>query len=328
MNFLTNIFWNGDQNRLRTGYRIISLLVIYIVIGKGLQFLIGSFAPEVKFSSTAPLWFFMLFAGIKFSSGTLSVWLAGHFWDRRFFKEFGFYLNKRWWIDFCFGLGLGVLLMLIIFIVQYYMGWIEITDVFFILNPQDLFILPILVFFFVFIWVAISEEIVTRGYLLINLAEGLNFKAIGPKGAIIIGWILSSAIFGFAHMDHPNATWISTINIITGGMFLGIGYVMTGQLAIPIGVHLTWNFFQSNIFGFPVSGFTIPSDVVAIIKVDQVGPELWTGGAFGPEAGLLGLGAIILGSVLIFGWLRFRYGMIRFHLPIANFLNKKIIYKQ
>lgn len=318
MYLLKNIFWNIEQARLRSGYRIILQLSLFILIGKGLQILIGSFFPEIEFSSGAPLWFFMAFAGVKLSSGVISVWLAGRYFDRRTFTDFGFHFSKQWWIDFGFGIALGILLMAFVFFIEYVLGWVKINDVLFILDSENLFILPISVCFIVFISVGISEEIVTRGYLLTNLAEGFNFGFISPKGAIIIGWVFSSAVFGFAHMDNPNATFLSTLNIVIGGLFLGIGYVITGRLAIPIGIHITWNFFQANVFGFPVSGITIPSEVVTFIKVDQLGPDLWTGGAFGPEAGLLGLFTILLGIILTFEWIRYRNSSSKFHLSLAS----------
>ena len=46
--------------------------------------------------------------------------------------------------------------------------------------------------------------------------------------------------------------------------------------------------------------------------------ELWTGGAFGPEGGLLSLLAIIAGIFLTIGWIRFRYGSIKMHLHLAQ----------
>jgi hypothetical protein len=34
---------------------------------------------------------------------------------------------------------------------------------------------------------------------------------------------------------------------------LGVSY---GELAVPIGIHLAWNFFQGPVYGFAVSGTT------------------------------------------------------------------------
>ncbi len=329
MNLIKTVFWNREQARLRTGYRIVLQITLFIFIGQGLQALFGYMAPNVEFSSDAPLWFFLAFASVKLLSGVYSVWLTGRFFDRRWFSDFGFKLDKQWWIDFIFGMVLGIFLMCFIFSAELTLGWVKVIDFFTMNNPENLFIIPISICIFVFICVSISEEIVTRGYLLTNLAEGFNYKFINPKSAIILAWIISSTVFGIGHMNNPNATIISTFNIIFAGLFLGIGYILTGRLAIPIGIHFTWNFFQANVFGFPVSGITVPSEVVTFIKIEQLGPDIWTGGAFGPEAGLLGLFAILLGLVLTIGWIRYRQGKIVFFTslaiyPIKHTANEKL----
>jgi membrane protease YdiL (CAAX protease family) len=118
---------------------------------------------------------------------------------------------------------------------------------------------------------------------------------------LILGYLFSSFIFGILHGANPNATVFSTLLLMAAGLFLGLGYLLTGELAIPIGVHIAWNFCEGNIFGFPVSGANAGP---AVLAIQQNGPNLFTGGAFGPEAGLVGLAAILLGGWLTVWWVR------------------------
>lgn len=95
------------------------------------------------------------------------------------------------------------------------------------------------------------------------------------------------------------------MNLVLAGIFLGLGYVLTGELAISIGLHITWNFFQGPVFGFPVSG---GASAASFIGIQQLGPDWVTGGAFGPEAGAIGLAAMLLGSLLIVLWVKRIHG--------------------
>jgi membrane protease YdiL (CAAX protease family) len=167
-----------------------------------------------------------------------------------------------------------------------------------------------------FLCVGVSEETVFRGYQLKNAAEGLNHPALGPRWAILLAWVLSSVFFAVLHADNPNATPISTLNIVLAGLMLGFGYVLSGELAIPIGLHITWNLFQGAVYGFPVSGFG--SFGATFLATDQDGPELWTGGSFGPEGGLLGLAVMLLGMFLIALWTRLRTGKVSLHTSLAE----------
>jgi membrane protease YdiL (CAAX protease family) len=334
MQSIKTLFWNGDQRRLRTLWRLICqliiLVILLIVVEGAVGFLVvGLFLAREGVSSGQladpqalqqfiienPLAMMLSNIGLVLSL-TISIWLGARFLDRRPFADLGLHIDRDWWIDFGFGLALGAGLMLIIFLVEIAAGWVTVTGTFVTKNPDANFLTAILVPVVAFVAVGFYEELFSRGYQLQNLAEGLNWGAIGPRGAILIATLLSSMVFGSLHIANPNASIVSTLFLIVAGFLLAAGILLTGELAIPIGLHIAWNFFQGNVFGFPVSGTDVRS--ATFISVEQGGPGLWTGGAFGPEAGLLGLGAIIVGILLTALWVHIRYGQLGLDLSLAQ----------
>ena len=302
-------------------YRVVALLLVNLLALAWLLTRPGremGASGELDASSLSGSPALPLIGGIAALMGVLlSVWLAGRFLDRRSFRDFGFHLGGGWWLDFCFGMALGALLMSAIFLVELGFGWITITGAFRTLLPGTPFALAILLPATLFFCVGVYEELLFRGYQIRNAAEGLNLPVVGPRNAVILAWILSSAFFGYLHADNPNATLLSTVNIALAGLMLGLGYVLTGELAIPIGLHLSWNFFQGNVFGFAAVSGLEPVGAT-FLSTEGGGPGLWTGGPFGPEAGLLGPAAMILGSLLIACWVRLRNGKLAIHTPIAG----------
>ncbi|HJW43891.1 MAG TPA: CPBP family intramembrane glutamic endopeptidase, partial [Geothrix sp.] len=130
-----------------------------------------------------------------------------------------------------------------------------------------------------------------RGYPFQRLVQGA-----GPW----VGQLVFAALFALAHWSNPGMAgatkaW-ATLNIGLAAILLGFCYLRTGSLALPIGVHLGWNWAQGSLLGFGVSGTT---DIKGLwTPVFHGRPEWLTGGAFGLEASLpctLICGVAILG---------------------------------
>jgi hypothetical protein len=173
------------------------------------------------------------------------------------------------------------------------------------------FVLTVLMF----VAVGVGEEVFVRGYLLTNIAEGLNgLGPVGPRTAIGTAAALTSALFGVLHLANPNATFISAFNISVVGLFLAWTYIVTADLGIAIGVHITWNLSLSSVYGFPVSGLTTPA---TILDVSQTGDPLVTGGAFGPEAGLVVYLALAVAIGLTWWWVRREGALSWFPIGVA-----------
>lgn len=331
MQFIKRIFWNSDQRRLRALWRLVLQPIILFPVLIILETVVGVFAagqlmeqadigPDqltgaqaTAFIQENPIILMTAYLALL-PAMTFSIWLAGRILDRRSFADFGFHIDRDWWIDLGFGLGLGAVLMLVVFLIEWAAGWVSVTGTFVTRTPETSFLPGVLVPLLTFLAVGFYEELFSRGYQLTNLAEGL--RGLGPRAAILIATLLSSAVFGLLHLINPNAGVFSTVNIVVAGFMLAMGYILTGELAIPIGLHITWNFFQGIVFGFPVSGTTFGS--ATFIAIEQGGPDFWTGGAFGPEGGVVGLGAIILGIGLTVLWVRRRYGQAGWHTPLAD----------
>lgn len=331
-----NPFWNREERRLRALWRFVlylPLVGLALFAGAGLSLGVGmiillfqpggipplndpaEFGSQVVASLSRIPFLGVLDALLGVLTLLGALWLAGRLLDRRRFADFGFHLNRAWWVDFAFGLGLGGVLMALVFLVELAAGWVQVDG--FLKYGGDNFWWYLFSGFAFFIAVGVREEIIFRCYPLRVIAEGLNLRSIGPRNSLLIGYLVTSFFFGLAHLANPNATWISTVNIMLAGILLGVGLVMRGEMAIPIGLHISWNFFQGNVFGFPVSGTNAGATLIAI---RQGGPELITGGEFGPEAGLVGLAAMVVGIAFSVLWIRHRTGQARLNLELSEYL--------
>lgn len=307
---LRRFVWNAEERRPRAPIRLLLGLVVLVVVGVAAFLAVGLlvglsrsvFGTTVGNELTDSIGATLVTTAVP----VVGLYLAARLVDRRWFGDFGLHLDRGWWLDCAFGAALGAGLMAAIFGLELAVGWLTVTGLF--VAASGSFASGLLLVVVLFVGVSIREELLLRGWFLTNLAEGTaGFRGISPRSAVVFATLLSSVVFGILHAANPNATAISTASISLAGVFLALGYLLTGELAIPIGLHFTWNLFQGSVFGFPVSGLGLG---VSVIAVEQGGPELVTGGQFGPEAGLVGIAAMVVGSLLTVWWVRWRTGSV------------------
>lgn len=318
-----DLLWNPESRRPRLPVRLVAALIVLALLGvlvsivapslrDGAQVAFALVAPGAQAAAAARNFVFVAAQTIVYVGG---VYVVGRFVDRRRFRDFGLRIDRGWWADLGFGLALGAGLMTGIFLVELAAGWVVVTDTFRILQSS----FPFWPWFAwnvgVFVVIGVTEELLTRGFLLTNLAEGLTwFDRVDTTVAVGLAVLGSSLVFTLGHLTNPSASPASTAGILVASVMLAAGYVLTGELAIPIGVHVSWNAVQGAVYGFPVSGVDFG---LSLLAIRQRGPDVLTGGAFGPEAGVLGVVASLVGTGLIAAWVWHRAGRLVVHPSIT-----------
>lgn len=287
---MKNVFINPDTGLLRAGFRLIVFAVVFALIttiGMVTVRTINGGLPKLSLLQFATL-------GV---TATLAVFVARRFLDKKSFVSLGLKLDGTAAADTLIGIVISALVMAGMFSLLLSLGLIEFHGLSWWGDDtggqfQATAVLAIGAVVAKLTIVAWWEELVMRGYVFRNLIAG-----VGLAWAIA----LSSLLFGFTHGLNPNATLLTSVLIAVITPQLIYAYLKTGQLWLPIGLHLGWNFFQASVFGFAASGQDSPS----LIRQSPVGPEWLSGGAFGAEGSILIVPATALSCLIIHYWVRF-----------------------
>ncbi len=205
-----------------------------------------------------------------------SIAIAARWLDKRPLRDFALVVDRAWWRSLALGFATGALVMTLVFAVEYAAGWVEIRG-------TNLAPLALAYSVVKALCVGTYEELVSRGYQLRNLIDASNVPA-----AVAI----TSAVFALLHAFTDHASVMSTTGLFVNGVLFAVAVLATGRLSAAIGLHIAWNLFEGTVFGFAVSG---DSEAASLIAIRQLGPDVVTGGAYGPEAGLIGIATSLLG---------------------------------
>jgi membrane protease YdiL (CAAX protease family) len=122
------------------------------------------------------------------------------------------------------------------------------------------------------------EELMFRGYAMQRAMRGIGV----PAGLAVFG-----VLFCVAHpLDGSMSAGMMVLAMANTFLFavsMGVVWMRTGSLAVPIGWHMGWNWAQQ-VLGFGVSGIATHG---LWTPVFTGAPDWLTGGAYGLEASLV-----------------------------------------
>jgi uncharacterized protein len=133
---------------------------------------------------------------------------------------------------------------------------------------------------------ALGEELIFRGY---------PFQLLAGRYGIYQILLPSAVLFAAAHSGNLDSSSVSLFNTFLWGVILGYALLRSGDLWLPTGIHFGWN-FTLPLFGVNLSGFRMG---LTGYKLEWRLSDLWSGGNYGPEAGLLTLIAAVLVFVAV-----------------------------
>jgi len=275
---LKSLFFNADR-RLRNGWWILAFLgfialtrLAYKPLTQGLRGLgLGELGLEP----------------VPFVLTLLATWACTRL-RREPLSSVGFRMDRRWFREIAWGLLLGTGTAVAVVGAIWGIGGVR-----FELDPARS-AGTLLAGFYAFLFVALLEENLFRGFLFQRLVDG-----VGARGA----QIALASLFALGHWGSPGMVGstrvVAALDLFLGALLLGLAYLRTRSLALPVGLHLGWNWTQGHVLGFGVSGYEQAGWWRPIF---QGRAEWLTGGAFGPEASILSPLVSLFLIVLLWRW--------------------------
>ncbi|MBS1947124.1 MAG: CPBP family intramembrane metalloprotease [Bacteroidetes bacterium] len=172
-------------------------------------------------------------------------------------------------------------------LILYFTGHLEWDDFSFNLN-QIIIQIGILSF------IAISEELVFRGYILNSLMQSFNKW---------VALFISALLFTAFHISNPGISAISLSTLFLGGVLLGLNYVYTKNLWFSVMLHFGWNFFQGPVFGYKISGV----DFSPLLLIQLKGDASITGGSFGFEGSFVATALLFITIAALYLYFEKKY---------------------
>jgi hypothetical protein len=298
---LGRVLRGEEDPRLRATFRALVAVPVVTVL---LTPLSGQFAGVVVPPGT-PKVGAMAVVGVfqaALVAGLLVVW--ARYVDRRPVGEYGLSATPEWALDLAVGFGAVLVGHAVWYGLGVSVGWTEVT-----LAPSAgggalaVGLVALLVAFGLNVWV---QETVFVAVPLRNAAEGLATRGVTHRRAVLAGWVFATLLFAWVHGRTGLATWI---NLLVALGTYALLYAHTGELALPVGVHLGVNYLGGAVF-------TSGDATVSVFRVTES-----IGGLAGSVSGGR-LPQVLVAYLLLLAWLRWRHGEVAIRTDVAEWTGR------
>ena len=206
-------------------------------------------------------------------SGALAMlaatWLMTRFVDKRAFHTIGF-SPQNVGRDLLLGLAAGAAWLVASIGLAMAAGWASFQD------PEGLQGSLLALAAVSVLFNVVTQELLLCGYIL---------QTIKARAGLPTAIVVSALLFSALHVAAFEGQWIPPLNVFLAGLVFCTAYGITGNLWLPIAIHFAWNLLLGPVFGLTVSG----NDSLGLgwRSFEIEGPDLFTGGNFGLEGGLI-----------------------------------------
>jgi len=278
---LRRVFYGLSE--LRAFWRLCIFLTIVIALINATNLIVGRLLPGADRTTL-----FLVFQVINFLIFLVASWIMGRI-ERRTIADYGLPWRRMFRTQFWQGVLLGFASITGLLVAMraagvFYFGSIA-------LHGADVWKWAA-IYGFVFILVALREEFRARGYGLFTLSTGIGFWPAA---------ILSAAFFGYSHHGNSGEDWIGLFNAGAFGLLACFLLRRTGNLWMPIGLHMAFDWGETYFYGVADSGQVLPGH---LLNSSSSGPAWLSGGTVGPEGSLLATLMIAVLWLICAAWLR------------------------
>lgn len=298
------LVWHETERRPRSLVRLaVGVVVIFLFASLGSQYRVEPFTGRGPFVGVVNQVVWVLPQAVSIAFGVvLASWLL----DRRRITDLGLDLDPGWRREFVGGTALGIGITSSSVGVALLSGSIEIHGTQVTGGPLGWLGLTLGAVVFQLLFV-VPEELFVRGYLITNVAEGLDGVPLIPRWfAAVIGIAAASLLFYLTHSGRGQI-----FGLMAGGVavFLGVGYVLSGSLSVPIGIH----------FGFNIAGVVLGTNLQAasVLRLQTTG-TITDSLVLPIEMVGARLGASALGVLLLLWWFHTVRGKLRVSPSIVH----------